>query len=119
MNKEEGHTDWDYRRDIPAIWDDWPGDGPKEGPVNCCGCYLKQLSQQYEVCAIGIRKGAGAIRENLGCMQYSHKCVGRVGPHLSPGGMGCYYRCDVQRTPSEVGIIPTAQQRFGNDISDI
>ena len=119
-NSLGGHTDWDHRvPTLPAQWDDFPGGGPASGAsVPCCYgwplCVLTSLIQEFEVCAIAIEKGPGAIVRNLGCIQYMHSCKGKVLSSI----FGCFYSCNISRTPSMFKQTPGAQVHLEPGLMD-
>ncbi len=124
-NKEKGRSDWDYRiPTLPATWDDWPGDGPDRGPVLCCRnlCSLKTLKQEFEVCAIGTRKGAGAIRDPLGCIRYAHYCSTTItndDPNLGAPHLWCVFDCIVHRTGSRSKVTPDGQVHHDGGLNEL
>jgi hypothetical protein len=124
-NELGGHAGWDYRRpSVAATWDDWPGDGPERGIISCCTssiCSLKTLKQEYEVCAIGTRKGVGAIRDPLGCIRYSHFCSTTIseigGPHDAQP-FWCMFDCVVHRTGSQSKVTPSPQIHYEGNLNE-
>jgi RHS repeat-associated protein len=117
-NTKGGRTDWvPARAGLPAIWDDWPGAGPDAGPVGVLGlcppCRLTSLKQEYEVCAIGLRRGIGGRSEQMGCVRYQHDCtltytILPIFP-LGPVTCGqCIASCKINRTPTDRAVAPSA-----------
>jgi len=79
-NTNEGYRPWHGSGVVPAIYDDYPGwnvsTNPEISNQICPGpCRVDGISQEFEICAIGVKKGFGrSERELLGCVKYGWKC---------------------------------------------